>query len=241
MKIKIFILFFLVNFSLLYSDPQRYMKVYNPKYKENAAQKKFASEIDRFRKSEFNVKFSDEWLSKNFEKKGIKYILISKKLHEPIGVPLEYLIISDSSNINHIKDKDNIYPMPDYIFNNMALFIGRATKDEVMVSLSRIIKKKIYYDKLIIATYFDGKKQFTSYFERPQLSIYPDSDFLFSNDNDRIAKNAALNFFYAYWYGSLVMTLDTSTIESDKELSEKIENRVNEIIDEYYKNIKNKK
>ena len=40
MKIKIFILFFLVNFSLLYSDPQRYMKVYNPKYKENAAQKK---------------------------------------------------------------------------------------------------------------------------------------------------------------------------------------------------------
>mgnify|MGYP001032386353 FL=1 len=74
MKIKIFILFFLVNFSLLYSDPQRYMKVYNPKYKENAAQKKFASEIDRFRKSEFNVKFSDEWLSKNFEKKGIKYI-----------------------------------------------------------------------------------------------------------------------------------------------------------------------
>ena len=37
------------------------------------------------------------------------------------------------------------------------------------------------------------------------------------------------------------MTLDTSTIESDKELSEKIENRVNEIIDEHYKNIRNKK
>lgn len=165
-----FIILILVSLDC-YSLQKRFAKILESDYKNLQYYEVFSSALKNYilpsdkndQKPNSFVPFTDEWLYKNFESKGKKYVIVT-------------CFLDRRSYCEHIYSTGNDLPKNKYVFafsesefNDMSKLAKMATEDEVMIDLFAFFMpfNAIYYynDQFpIFITYFDGKEQKTAYF-----------------------------------------------------------------------------